>query len=81
MEHRESPLRIAGNWFLTLQDTWDMTEGFFHNCERPRVGEGASKDPFEQGAVAPIVMVTPVRREKGPASYFEQVQNLHKLGK
>ncbi|KAE9368502.1 hypothetical protein N431DRAFT_414971 [Stipitochalara longipes BDJ] len=60
-------------------DTWDLTEGFFHNCEKPRFVDVAPKDPFDQGSVAPIVMVTPVRREKGPASHGEQIQNLHKL--
>jgi hypothetical protein len=64
-----------------MKDTWDMTKGFFHNCEKPRTGDGASTDPFEQGSVAPIVMVTPVRHEPGPVSHVEQVQNLHKLCK
>jgi hypothetical protein len=58
-----------------------MTEGYFHHCERPRTGEAAPKGPFDQGSVAPIVMVTPVRRETGPATYLEQMQNLHKLCK
>ncbi|PMD20946.1 hypothetical protein NA56DRAFT_540642, partial [Hyaloscypha hepaticicola] len=60
-------------------DTWDMTEGFFHNCEKPRFGKDAPKDPFNQGCVAPIVMVTPVRQKQGSASYVTQIKNLHKL--
>jgi hypothetical protein len=78
MEHRKLPSKnLTG--LLTMKDTWDMTEGFFHNCEKPRTGDAAPKDPFEQGSVAPIVMVTPVRRKTGPATHVEQVRNLHKL--
>jgi hypothetical protein len=58
-----------------------MTAGLFHNCEKPRFGKDASEDPFKQGSVAPIVTVTPVRREEGPASHMEQIQNLYKLCK
>jgi hypothetical protein len=58
-----------------------MTEGFFQNCEKPRFGKDAPEDPFNQGCVAPIVMVTPVRQKQGSASYVIQVKNLHKFCK
>jgi hypothetical protein len=58
-----------------------MTEGSFHNCEKPRFGKDAPEGPFNQGCVAPIVVVTPVRQKQGSASYGTQVQNLHKFCK
>ncbi|KAH9220604.1 hypothetical protein DL95DRAFT_442666 [Leptodontidium sp. 2 PMI_412] len=63
---------------------WDMTgtfedAGYFHNCEKPRYGPGAPTDPWDQGSVSPIIVIAPFRRPSGPASYFEQVRNVHRM--
>jgi hypothetical protein len=83
VQHRKSSSKIFPCDFTdyNMQDTWDMTKGYFHKCEKPRSGPDAPEDPFDMGCVAPIVMVTPVRRAAGPATYVEQIQNLHKLCK
>ena len=56
-----------------------MTSGNLHNCENPRSGEGAPESPFDEGHVAPLVMVTPVRQAEGRITYQKQIQHLHKL--
>ena len=58
-----------------------MTRGYFHKCEKPRSGPDAPEDPFDMGCVAPIVIVTPVRRATSPTTYVEQIQNLYRLCK
>ncbi|KAL2063477.1 hypothetical protein VTL71DRAFT_5282 [Oculimacula yallundae] len=65
-------------------DLWDMTGtleqgGYFRNCEKDRYGPNAPTDPYDQGAVSPIVVIAPFRRPSGPPSYFEQVRNLHTM--
>ncbi|CZS95406.1 hypothetical protein WAI453_011355 [Rhynchosporium graminicola] len=63
---------------------WDMNGtlehgGYFHNCEKDRFGPNAPTDSWNQGSVASIIVIAPFRRASGPASYYEQVQNLHTM--
>ncbi len=53
--------------------------GWFNNCELPRFGPGTPDDPELQGSVAPILIISPIRRPIGPPSYYEQIRNLHRM--
>ncbi|KAH6669417.1 hypothetical protein B0J14DRAFT_703371 [Halenospora varia] len=69
-------------------DFWDMTGGYFGDCDKPRWGPNASGK--HQGSVASVLIVTPVRRlpvgrledvgedvsKALPVSYVEQATNL-----
>lgn len=47
-----------------LQGFWDISDGWFNNCERPRYGDGSSDKPALQGSVQSVLLVTPVRHPK-----------------
>ncbi|EKD18197.1 hypothetical protein MBM_03969 [Drepanopeziza brunnea f. sp. 'multigermtubi' MB_m1] len=62
---------------------WDMVGtgcyGYFGNCEAPRFGPKAPVDPELQGSVGPVIIVSPIRRPQGPASFCQQVENLRTM--
>ncbi|KAH8679834.1 hypothetical protein BGZ60DRAFT_554388 [Tricladium varicosporioides] len=69
-------------------DFWDMTGGSFGHCDKPRWGPNASEK--HQGSIAPVLIITPVRRlpvrrledvgkdisKALPVSFTEQAMNL-----
>lgn len=57
-----------------------MTSGYFNNCDKEQLQDESSFDPFHAGSVSAHLVVTPVRRPNGPATYAEQVKNLRLLG-
>ncbi|CZR55330.1 uncharacterized protein PAC_05217 [Phialocephala subalpina] len=63
-----------------LVDIWDMTSGYFNNCDKNPVKDGSVIDPFHAGSVSAHLIITPIRRPEGPATYAEQIKNLRLLG-
>ena len=47
-----------------LQGFWDISDGWFNNCDRPRNGPGSSDNPSRQGTVQSVLLITPVRHPK-----------------
>ncbi|TAQ90773.1 hypothetical protein B7494_g917 [Chlorociboria aeruginascens] len=57
---------------------WDMTSGFFQNCEHSKWGT-PSKPGYRDGSVSSVVIVTPIRHQKGPLTFTQQMNNLHTM--
>ncbi|KUJ24369.1 uncharacterized protein LY89DRAFT_679531 [Mollisia scopiformis] len=58
-------------------DIWDLTNGHFNNCDKEVSKENTN--PLQAGSVSAHLVITPMRRPEGPASYVEQVRNLRLL--
>lgn len=56
-----------------------MTAGYFNNCDKMVTAEDVK--PFRAGSVSAHLVISPLRRPEGMASYVEQVQNLCRLSK